>query len=108
MIPMLAAGAAAVLAMAAEASTATISPPVKSIDVPASGFAAPLTKQERAGNPAEVVCRSITTTGTRFAVKDCRTRAEWGQLAVDSRQAVHDMTDRQGGLSATSGGNNGK
>jgi hypothetical protein len=97
MISMLVAGMAAVLA--GEATVSGISPPSKSIDPPASGFAAPLTKQERAGDPKEVICKSISTTGTRFAVKDCRTRAEWGQLAIDSRQAVHDMSDRQGGLS---------
>ncbi len=107
MIPVLVASVAAILA--AEATTAQISPPSKSIDVPASGFAAPLTKQERAGDPAEVLCKRLSTTGTRFAVKDCRTRAEWGQLAVDSRQATHDMSDRQGGLSGDPGAHyNGK
>ncbi len=85
--------------MMGEATTAKISPPSKSIDVPAAGYAAPLTKQERAGDPAAVVCKQIVTTGTRFGVKDCRTRAEWNQLAVDSRQATNDSRDRQAGLS---------
>jgi hypothetical protein len=96
MIPLLAASVAALLAT--EATVANISPPSKSIDPPASGFAAPLTKQERAGDPKEVVCKTIATTGTRFPIKDCRTRSEWSQLAIDSRQATHDMSDRQGGM----------
>ncbi len=99
MISFVAVLAAAAAATGAPQSTATVSPPVKSVDVPASGFAAPPTKQEAAGNPNETICRRTVNTGTRFAVKDCRTRAEWNQLAVDSRQATHDMTDRQGGLS---------
>jgi hypothetical protein len=98
MIPLLAASVAAVLA--GEATVANISPPSKSIDPPASGFAAPLTKQERAGDPKEVVCKTIATTGTRFPIKDCRSRSEWNQLAVDSRQATHDISDSQGGLLA--------
>jgi hypothetical protein len=102
MIATLVAGAAALLMMG-EATTAKISPPSKSIDVPAAGFGAPLTKQERAGDPNEVICKNLATTGTRFAVKDCRQRSEWNQLAVDSRQAVHDMSDRQGGLSGDPG-----
>jgi hypothetical protein len=101
MIPLLAASVAALLAT--EATVANISPPSKSIDPPASGFAAPLTKQERAGDPKEVVCKTIATTGTRFPVKDCRTRSEWNQLAIDSRQAAHDISDRQGGLSGDPG-----
>jgi hypothetical protein len=98
MISFVAVLAAAATAAGAPQSTATVSPPVKSVDVPASGFAAPPTKQETAGDPNETICKRTVNTGTRFAVKDCRTRAEWNQLAIDSRQATHDMTDRQGGL----------
>jgi hypothetical protein len=80
--------------------TAAISPPSKSIDPPASGFASPTFKQD-AGDQSQTVCKRIATTGTRFAITDCRSRAEWNQLAIDSRQAAHDMSDRQGGLSAS-------
>ena len=92
--------AAPVPAVASTPATAvaTATQPKRAVDVPASGFAAPPTKQEAAGDPNEMVCKRIVTTGTRFASKDCRTRAEWNQLAVDSRQATHDITDRQGGL----------
>ena len=47
----------------------------------------------------KVICKSIVTTGTRFAKHDCRTQAEWEQMAADSRAAAQDMTSRQGGLS---------
>jgi hypothetical protein len=90
--------------------TAAISPPSKAIDPPASGFAAPTFKQDK-GDQSQTVCKRVTTTGTRFAITDCRSRAEWNQLAIDSRDATHDMSDRQGGLSASDFGgmrNNGK
>ncbi len=81
--------------------TAAISPPTYAKDVPANGFASPPTPREIAGDPQQTICKRIATTGTRFPITDCRTRAEWNELAVDSRQATHDMTDRQGGLSAS-------
>jgi hypothetical protein len=100
MISFLVLAAAASTAAATPPTTATISPPVKSVSVPASGYGAPPTKQELAGDPNQTVCKRIATTGTRFASQDCRTRAEWNQLAVDSRQATTDIRDRQGGLTA--------
>lgn len=80
--------------------TAAISPPTYAKDVPATGFASPPTPRDIAGDPRQTICKRIATTGTRFPVTDCRSRAEWNELAVDSRQATHDMSDRQGGLSA--------
>jgi hypothetical protein len=80
--------------------TAAISPPTYAKDVPATGFASPPTPRDTAGDPNQTICKRIATTGTRFPITDCRSRAEWNQLAVDSRQAAHDMSDRQGGLTA--------
>ena len=47
----------------------------------------------------KMVCKSISSTGTRFMKHDCRTQAEWDQIAADSRAATQDMTSRQTGLS---------
>ncbi len=41
----------------------------------------------------KMVCKAIASTGTRFVKHDCRTQAEWDQIAADSRQATQDMTD---------------
>ena len=46
----------------------------------------------------KMVCKAIASTGTRFVKRDCRTQAEWDQVAADSRQAAQDMTSRQGGF----------
>ncbi len=45
----------------------------------------------------KMVCKSIASTGTRFTKHDCRTQAEWDQIAADSRAATQDMISRQGG-----------
>ncbi len=37
-----------------------------------------------------MICKSIASTGTRFMTRDCRTKAEWDQLAGDSRQLTTD------------------
>ena len=76
-----------------------VSPPVKLTNVPASGEAAPPTPAELAGPPDQAICKLIATTGTRFMKSDCRTRAEWNQLAVDSRQATLDLQSGQNGFS---------
>ena len=39
----------------------------------------------------KMVCKTIATTGTRFLSHDCRTQAEWDQLAADSRQTTADQ-----------------
>ncbi len=39
----------------------------------------------------KMVCKTIATTGTRFVSHDCRTQAEWDQLAADSRQMTADQ-----------------
>jgi hypothetical protein len=98
MSPLFFAAAAAAASVAAAPTPAPAPIPVRTADVPASGFGAPPTKQEAAGDPNEMICKRIVSTGTRFASKDCRTRSEWNQLAVDSRQATHDLTANQGGL----------
>ena len=38
----------------------------------------------------KMVCKTIAT-GTRFGSHDCRTQAEWDQLAADSRQMTADQ-----------------
>ncbi len=76
-----------------------VSPPVKLTSVPASGQAAPPTPAELAGGPDQAICKLIATTGTRFMKSDCRTRAEWNQLAVDSRQATLELQSGQNGFS---------
>ncbi len=73
--------------------------PVKRTSVPASGQAAPPTPAELAGAPDQTICKLIATTGTRFMKSDCRTRAEWNQLAVDSRQATLALQSGQNGFS---------
>ncbi len=44
-----------------------------------------------AADPDKKVCKLIATTGTRFMSQDCRTQAEWDQLAADSRQMTADQ-----------------
>ena len=95
---ILAAAAAAIAAPATPAVTPlTYSPPAKSVDVPAIANGAPAMKQDLAGAPGDMICKRTVATGTRFATKDCRTRAEWNQLTADSHQATLDMTSRQNG-----------
>ena len=76
-----------------------VAPPAKLTSVPASGEAAPPTPAELAGPPDQAICKLTATTGTRFMHSDCRTRAEWNQLAVDSRQATFDLQSGQNGFS---------
>lgn len=84
------------------------SAPVNQAGVATGGFAAPPTKAEAAGDPDQMICKHITTTGTRFPTKDCRTRAAWNQLTADSRQAVRDLTANQAGLTGAGPVFNGK
>ena len=60
---------------------------------------APAMKQDTVGKADDMICKRTVATGTRFATKDCRTRAEWNQLTADSHQATLDMTARQNGFS---------
>ena len=76
-----------------------VAAPVKLTSVPASGEAAPPTPAELAGSGDQTICKLIATTGTRFMRSDCRTRAEWNQLGVDSRQATLDLQSGQNGFS---------
>ena len=76
-----------------------VAPPAKLTNVPASGNAAPPTPTELAGPPDQAICKLVATTGTRFMRSDCRTRAEWNQLAVDSRQATLYLQSGQNGFS---------
>lgn len=39
-------------------------------------------------NPHEIICHYTTVTGTRFPIKACQRRADWDQLAQDSRDAL--------------------
>jgi hypothetical protein len=76
-----------------------IAPPVRSTEVPASGSAAPPRPGELAGDPDQTLCRYVAVTGTRIGRSDCRTRAEWNQLAVDSRQTTLMLQSGQNGFS---------
>jgi len=85
--------------------------PAPSSPLPASGgFGSPPTRRELAGDPNEMICKHIVTTGTHLARSQCRTRAAWNQLGVDSREAMRDLTANQGGLNQLSAGSkfNGK
>ena len=92
--------AAVATATAAPAVTPlTYSPPTKSVDAPVVANGAPAMKQDTVGKADDMICKRTVATGTRFATKDCRTRAEWNQLTADSHQATLDMTARQNGFS---------
>ncbi len=46
-------------------------------------------RRGRASNPNDRVCRAITATGSRLGARRvCRTRAEWEDLARDSREGT--------------------
>jgi hypothetical protein len=68
-----------------------------------SGQSAPTPTKVAGGkayNPEEVVCHYSAVTGTRFQTKSCHTRAEWDQLAQDSKDALNhatSITNRPGG-----------
>ena len=76
----------------------TYSPPAKSVDTPAVANGAPAMKQDVVGKADDMICKRTVATGTRFATKDCRTRAEWNQITADAHQATLDMTSRQNGF----------
>jgi hypothetical protein len=90
---------AAALANAPAASPSSLSVSPKAVDMPAVANGSPPMKQDVAGDPQQMICKRVMSTGTRFTTKDCRTRAEWNQLTADSRQATLDMTSRQNGFS---------
>ena len=84
---------AAAVALAVLASTAVAQTP------PTQATAGPPVKAATSKTAAsdKMVCKSIASTGTRFVKHDCRTQADWDQLAADSRQATQDMSSRPGG-----------
>lgn len=43
-------------------------------------------------DPDEVICRYTSKTGTRFLVKACLRRADWDQLAQDSKDDLNHLT----------------
>jgi hypothetical protein len=53
--------------------------------------AAPAHAQARTtADPNKMVCKSIIVTGTRFPTKDCRTQAEWDEMALESKKVTAD------------------
>ena len=73
-------------AMIASAALAQAAPRTAGT-VPAVNAAA----NKTAADPDKKICKSIATTGTRFMSQDCRTQAEWDQLAADARQMTADQ-----------------
>ena len=52
--------------------------------------ATPSPVQPTAGKSAsdQVVCRSVTDTGTRFTHRTCHTAAEWNQISSDAQSST--------------------
>ncbi|MGC1304051.1 MAG: hypothetical protein WA840_16915 [Caulobacteraceae bacterium] len=82
--------------IAAAASAAAPSPPAPTI--PAATTAKPAVAQKAATDGDKIVCKYYATTGTRFAERDCRPKAQWDQIAADSKQATIDTVSRQTSL----------
>ncbi len=93
---------AAIFAAVATAAVSGAQPVLNGASSPPQPAAAVASsaKPQQVGDPNEMICKRTVNSGTRFATKDCRTRAEWNQLATDSAKAVQDMTSRQGGASS--------
>ena len=84
---MLIRACAAALSVAMIASSALAQAAPRTAVVPPAVKAAP----GKTAASDKMVCKSIATTGTRFMSHDCRTQAEWDQMAADSRQATADQ-----------------
>lgn len=65
---------------------ATASPSIPASPQPSSPPAAKSIKT--AVGPDTVICKSVIATGTRFMSKDCRTKADWDEMAAQSHQLV--------------------
>ena len=84
---MLLRACAAALPIALIASSALAQAAPRTAVVPPAVNAAP----SKTAASDKMVCKTIATTGTRFVSHDCRTQAEWDQLAADSRQLTADQ-----------------
>jgi hypothetical protein len=75
------------LMLAAALAVGDASPPPAA----AVNAAAPAHAQGKtAADPNKMVCKSIIVTGTRFPTKDCRTQADWDQMALESKKVTAD------------------
>ena len=50
---------------------------------------APSSQVATATKPGAPICKTFSTTGTRFTTTECRTQAEWNQIAADAQQQTH-------------------
>ena len=84
----------AVFLLAAAAAAISAASPVpastRQAEAPAVNAAPP--KPIKGADADTMICKSIATTGTRFMSRDCRTKAQWDQLAADSRDMTNDFT----------------
>jgi hypothetical protein len=57
-----------------------------------AGAAKPATSVVKHYDPDEVICRYTAVTGTRFPTKACHRRADWDQMAQDSKDELNHQT----------------
>ena len=71
---------------------------VPSLALAAMQAAAPMAVQPETSQPnsQQLVCKTIAKTNTRVGKRTCRTRAEWEQVAEQSRRGAEEWINRPG------------
>ena len=97
MIAGLASGALAIPSLGHAAATTVPGPVSGIVNAPAHGA-------RMAADPNKPICKSQPIPGSRLGGKTvCLTRTQWDQMAQDARDALRDMSSRQGAANAMDG-----
>jgi hypothetical protein len=94
--PLLVAVVAACQSAPTSTEAATLTDPAPAVAETEVADAAPESTEsvEVASTDADVICRSIKVTGTRFAKRECKTAAAWKQFDAYTSQNARESTDK--------------